>query len=170
MLVIDGAAGFGNGRVLPAGPLREPVLAGAGRCQAAVLIGADTVGAAAMLPSNLPILRAHLMQGPELAELRGRRVLAFAGIARPGKFFSPLTDAGVSLVGCVPFPDHHAYTRRELDALLEQAARLDAVPVTTPKDAVRLPPAMRASCQVVSVSLTWDDPMAVEALLSRAMG
>jgi tetraacyldisaccharide 4'-kinase len=167
LLVVDGATGFGNGRVLPAGPLREPVRAGAARCQAAVLIGIDTVGAAAGLPPGLPVLRAQLAQGPELAALQGRRVLAFAGIARPDKFFTPLADAGVLLTGRIPFADHHAYTQQEIDGLLAEAERLDAVLATTPKDAVRLPPAVRSRIQVIGVNLVWDDPDAIEALLGR---
>ena len=78
LLVIDGAVGFGNGRVLPAGPLREPVAAAARRARAAVLIGPDATGATAGL--KLPVLRAALV--PDAAGLAGRRVLAFAGIGR----------------------------------------------------------------------------------------
>ena len=168
ILVIDGATGFGNGRVLPAGPLREPVAAGAARCHAAVLIGADLAGAAIRLPPNLPVLHADLMQGLEIAALRGRRVLAFAGIARPDKFFGPLADAGADVVARVPFPDHHPYSARELDGLLEQARHLDAVPVTTPKDAVRLPPDIRARVQVVGVGLRWHDEAAWERAITLA--
>lgn len=165
LLVIDGATGFGNGRVLPAGPLREPTAAGAARCQAAVLIGADATGALAQLPAALPVLRASLVQGDEILSLRNKSVLAFAGIARPEKFFTPLEKAGALIAARVPFPDHHPYTRRDLDALMEQAARLDAIAVTTPKDAVRLPPDIRARVQVVGVGLAWEDEAALTALL-----
>jgi tetraacyldisaccharide 4'-kinase len=167
LLVVDGATGFGNGRVLPAGPLREPVLAGAARCQAAVLIGEDAAHALNALGPALAVLRARLIQGPEIDALRGRRAVAFSGIAHPDKFFTPLVDAGVVLVERKPFPDHHAYTNRELGLLADRAARLDAVLVTTPKDAVRLPPTFRSQVQVIGVGLAWDDPAAVEALLAR---
>ncbi len=100
LLVIDGATGFGNGRLLPGGPLREPVAAAASRCAAAVLIGDDACGVAAGLP--IPVLRAKLVPGAEVAELRGRRVVAFAGIARPDKFFGMLRSAGVVLADAVP--------------------------------------------------------------------
>ncbi len=166
LLVVDGATGFGNGRVLPAGPLREPVSAGASRCQAAVLIGPDLADAAAALPPGLSLLRARLVHGPEVDALAGRRVLAFAGIASPGKFFATLSEAGVILAGREPFPDHHPYTDGELRGLLAQAARLDALPVTTAKDAVRLPPALRAQVRVAAVGIAWEDPAAIEALLS----
>jgi tetraacyldisaccharide 4'-kinase len=166
LLVIDGATGFGNGRVLPAGPLREPVAAGASRCQAAVLIGADLADAVAALPEGLPLLRARLVHGPEVGALTGLRAFAFAGIASPEKFFATLGEAGVVLAGRVGFPDHHPYTDSELSRLLDEAARLDAVPVTTPKDAVRLPAARLAEVRVVDVAIAWEDPAAIEALLS----
>jgi tetraacyldisaccharide 4'-kinase len=166
LLVIDGATGFGNGRVLPAGPLREAVAAGASRCQAAVLIGADLTGAAAALPHDLPLLHARLVHGPEVDAFVGRRAFAFAGLASPEKFFATLGEAGVVLAGRVGFPDHHPYTDSELRRLLDQAARLDAVPVTTPKDAVRLPAALLAEVRVVDVAIAWEDPATIEALLS----
>jgi tetraacyldisaccharide 4'-kinase len=165
LLVIDGATGFGNGRVLPAGPLREPVAAGASRCQAAVLIGADLTGATVALPQDLPLLRALLVHGPDVDALAGRRVFAFAGIASPEKFFATLGEAGVILAGRVGFPDHHPYTDSELRRLLDEAARLDAVLLTTKKDAVRLPAARLAEVRVVDVAIAWEDPPAIEALL-----
>lgn len=160
LLVVDGATGFGNGRVLPAGPLREPLAACAARCQAAVLIGPD-------LALPLATLRAHLVPSPEIAALAGRRVLAFAGLAIPGKFFGMLATSGVDLAETRPFPDHHAYVQDELRRLVQDAARLDALLVTTPKDAVRLPAAWRPNVRVVGVTLAWEDPTALEALLAR---
>jgi len=167
LLVVDGAAGFGNVRLLPAGPLREPVAAGAARCHAAVLIGADTAAVAAALPPALPVLRARLLPGPEIAALAGRPVLAFAGIAMPEKFFATLSEAGVCLAGRAAFADHHRYTDRELHRLIERAGTLHAVLVTTAKDAVRLPAAIRAKVQVLGIRLAWEDAGAIESLLSR---
>jgi tetraacyldisaccharide 4'-kinase len=165
LLVIDGATGFGNGRVLPAGPLREPVATGAARCQAAVLIGADATHAAALLPPGLPVLRADL--APDAADLAGQRVLAFAGIGRPSKFFATLAQAGVQVVDQAAFPDHHPFRPAELQRLLRRAADLGAVLVTTPKDAVRLPPAIRDQVRVAGVSLLWADAAQIEWLLEQ---
>jgi tetraacyldisaccharide 4'-kinase len=165
LLVVDGGSGFGNGHVLPAGPLREPVSAGAARCQAAVLIGEDETDAAMHLPPGLPLLRARLEQGPEIAGLLGQRVVAFAGIARPGKFFDGLEQAGVTVAARRPFPDHHPYTAREIQDVLETARRLDAIAVTTPKDAVRLPPMLRAQVRIIGVRLVWDNQAAIESVL-----
>ena len=170
ILTIDGATGFGNGRVLPAGPLREPIAAGAARCQAAVMIGPDRTEANQRLSFYKLIFYADLVQGPEIAALAGKRVLAFAGIARPEKFFKPLSASGAEVVATRPFPDHHAFTAKELKGLLDQAKALDAVLVTTPKDAVRLPPDIRAQVTVVGVSLRWHEEEEWEALLTRAVG
>jgi tetraacyldisaccharide 4'-kinase len=169
LLVIDGRTGFGNGRVLPAGPLREPVAAAALRCQAAVLIGPDETQAMARLPPALPVLRADLLQDSSIHALAGHAVLAFAGIALPEKFFGPLRQAGALLVATRPFADHHRYTPRELDALWREARERDAELVTTPKDAVRLPAAFRTQVRVIGVGLLWQDPAKIDQLLARVI-
>ncbi len=165
LLVVDGSSGFGNGRLLPAGPLREPIAAAASRCHAAVLIGSDTSGAAAKLPPDLPILRADLVQDEGTAALAGRRVLAFAGIAFPAKFFAGLRRADVNLLEGVAFADHHAFTALELGRLKAKANALDAILVTTPKDAARLP--AQINVHVVNVILAWEHEALIEALLDR---
>ena len=162
LLVVDAGVGFGNGLLLPAGPLRESVAAAAGRCRAAVLIGPGPVPAG--LPAGLPVLRARLeQQGVEA--LRGRAVFAVAGIGRPEKFWASLAAAGLVLAGRAGFADHHPWAPGELEALLEQAARLGAVAVTTAKDAARMPPALRARFHVAGVRLVWEQPAEVERLL-----
>ena len=169
LLVIDGRTGFGNGRVLPAGPLREPVAAAASRCRAAVLIGADETQAVARLPPDLPVLRAELVQDASIEALAGRAVVAFAGIALPEKFFAPLRRAGAIVVAARPFADHHRYTARELGALWQEARERGAELVTTPKDAVRLPAALRAQVRVIGVGLLWREPEKIDQFLARAI-
>ncbi len=169
LLVIDGLTGFGNGQVIPAGPLREPVAAAAARCHAAVLIGDDAAGALAQLPPDLPVLRARLQPGPEMTALKGRRVIAFAGIASPDKFFASLTEAGALVVGRAAFADHHPFAASEVSYLLDQAAKLEAMTVTTPKDAVRLPPDLRMRVMIAGVDLAWEDPRQIEALLDGVL-
>lgn len=165
-LVVDGEAGFGNGRVIPAGPLREPVSAVAVRCRAAVMIGADRHDAARLLP-GLPVLRAELVPDAGAAELAGRPVLAFAGIGRPEKFFAMLEAAGLRVVARRPFADHHRYAPAELRGLFDAAGRLGALPVTTPKDAARLAAPDRARVRVVGVRLAWRDSPALDAILAE---
>jgi tetraacyldisaccharide 4'-kinase len=169
LLVVDGGFGFGNGRLLPAGPLRESVAVCAARCVAAVLIGADETDVASALPSSLPVLRARLVPGPASLALRGRRVLGFAGIGRPAKFFATLAEAGAELAHAIPFPDHHRFRAHELGGLLARAERLGALPVTTAKDAVRLPEAIRSRVAVADVRLAWENQDAIEALLDATL-
>ncbi len=167
LLVIDGAVGFGNGRLLPAGPLREPVAAAAGRAAAAIVIGVDRVRVRRNLPPALPVLEARLEMDVAAGHLRGRRLLAFAGIARPAKFFDGLEAAGLTLVGRRSFPDHHRFRPGALARLLREAERLGATLVTTPKDAVRLPAELRPQTEVIGVGLRWTDAPALDALLDR---
>jgi tetraacyldisaccharide 4'-kinase len=164
LLVIDGGAGFGNGHVIPAGPLREPVAAAAARCQAAVLIGDDRTDAASLL--SLPILRARLR--PDAGDLAAlpADLVAFAGIGRPQKFFDTLREAGRAPLRAIAFPDHHPYTAGEVARLRAEAARLGAGLVTTAKDAARLP---QGTAHVLRVTLEWDDPSAITALLRKAI-
>ena len=165
-LAIDGATGFGNGHVLPAGPLREPVAAALARTQVAIMIGDDATGARAKLPSTLPILRASLAPAEALSRFAGTRLFAFAGIARPSKFFAMLEQAGLDVLKTVSFPDHHPYSAGDLAALRQQARDLGAIAVTTPKDHVRIPAADRAAFQAIGVALAWQDEAALDRILT----
>jgi tetraacyldisaccharide 4'-kinase len=165
LLVIDGGYGFGNLLLLPAGPLREPVAAAAARVQAAVLIGEDETGALSHLPATLPVLRAR--QVPEsVAELRGRKIVAFAGIGRPEKFFASVRTLGGDLVATHSFPDHHVYRASDSAQLLGEAMAQGAQLVTTAKDYMKLPGTLRAASTVITVRLQWDDEAALERLLA----
>ena len=164
VLVIDGAVGFGNGHLLPAGPLREPVTAAAARCGVAVLIGADETGALAALPAGMVVLRAAMVPGAAMAAMAGQRVVAFAGIGRPGKFFATLRQAGIVVAAEAGFADHHVYAVRELAGLRRQAAALGAALVTTTKDYVRLNAASQAGVLPLDVRLSWENEAAVEDL------
>ena len=162
LLVIDGAYGFGNGRVMPSGPLREPPAAAAARCRAAVLVGPDRTGALRALPRSLPVLNARLRASERLD---GLRVFAFAGIARPAKFYRSLEEAGAEVAGVQDFPDHHSFRPAELMRVLSRAAALGAEPITTAKDMVRLPPAVGARVRVLGIRVEWEDPAALDAVL-----
>lgn len=165
LLVLDGGAGLGNGRVIPAGPLRET--------WGEALLRADAVvvnGRGAPLPdcAGLPVLHGGVLPTAPGA-LAGRRVLAFAGIGRPGKFFDTVRDMGAVLVGQQEFPDHHPYTADEIRRLMDKAAALDAAVVTTAKDAVRLPAGLASSIEVVEVGFAFDDVATLDQLLDRAL-
>lgn len=166
LVVADGLAGFGNGFLIPSGPLREPVARGLARADALVIVGEDRAGLAAQ-GAGLPVLQGRLEPLPDSRDLAGRRVLAFAGIGRPEKFFTTLEELGAHVVERIGFPDHHPFDRAETTALLDRAAALGILPVTTEKDALRLPPDLRGPVRVVGVSLAWTRPDALDRLLDR---
>ncbi|MHA1599735.1 MAG: tetraacyldisaccharide 4'-kinase [Alphaproteobacteria bacterium] len=167
LLVVDGDYGFGNERLIPAGPLRERVADGLARADAVVVLQPDRLGIAARLSARLPVLSAQLSPTTDGARLTGKRVLAFAGIGRPEKFFTTLDSLGAELVGRRAFADHHRYRPPEIEEILARAKSLDALPVTTEKDAMRLPPALRARVHVLAVTVDWLESGAMGALLDR---
>ncbi len=167
LVVIDGETGFGNGRLLPAGPLRESVQSGLRRADAVVLLGGDNAGVGAMIPRALPVLRATIKPLPPQDLLNGERVYAFAGIGRPEKFFATLDALKCRIAGRQIFPDHHPYTKREIDIVLDRAQQAGALPVTTEKDHLRLPETAKDLVQTLPISVSWQDADALDRMLAR---
>jgi tetraacyldisaccharide 4'-kinase len=171
VLVVDARRGIGNGRVIPAGPLRAPVDAQLSRAQALVVVGraaGDCPIAQMARARGIPVLRASL-QGDAafLAGLTGRRVLAFAGIGDPQKFFATLAEAGVAVAATRSFADHHRYTANEAAALCEEAERNGLALVTTEKDLARLSGVdpLSARARALPVTLVFEDAARFESLL-----
>jgi tetraacyldisaccharide 4'-kinase len=143
VLVIDGRRGIGNGRVIPAGPLRAPLQAQLARAEALLVLGqpSDPTGAVMTEASarGIPIFRGRLEPDADtLAGLRGRSVLAFAGIGDPEKFFATLSEAGIPAHARAAFPDHYRYGQADAQALLGRAQREKLLLVTTEKDMARM--------------------------------
>ncbi|HEY1721380.1 MAG TPA: tetraacyldisaccharide 4'-kinase [Magnetospirillaceae bacterium] len=165
LLVVDGHVGFGNGRCIPAGPLREPVERGLSRAQAIVLLGEDRVGVTRQF-GGVPVLRGMLEPETEAQALHGQRVVAFAGIGRPAKFFHTLEKLGATLVETRSFPDHHPYTPVEIGHLVDAAELHAAALMTTTKDYVRVPAHQREHITVLRVAVTWEDEAALMRVLA----
>lgn len=174
LVVVDAGAGFGDGRLIPAGPLRERVAEGLARADAVVLIGEDAEAAETLARwpqlRRLPVLRARLQPLATGLQLDGAAVVAFAGIGRPEKFFATLRGLGARLIAAHAFPDHAPYAPRVLRRMIAEARAADAMLVTTEKDAVRLPPAFQTEVMALPVRLAFDDPDALAALLRRVTG
>ncbi|KIT16691.1 tetraacyldisaccharide 4'-kinase [Jannaschia aquimarina] len=163
IVVVDAGVGFGNGRVLPAGPLREPVETGLARADLVLLIGKGDVTLPASAP---PVLRGTLEPLETGMPWEGLPVFAFAGIGRPEKFFQTLRDLGTDVRGTEALGDHQPLTPTLLHRLGERAAKLSAQPITTEKDAVRLPPSLRGRVLVLPVRLRIEDPAPLESALA----
>jgi tetraacyldisaccharide 4'-kinase len=172
IIVVDAAVGFGNGRVLPAGPLREPLKTGLKRGDVVVSVGGQkaqaALGAAWPQIAALPRLQAALKPLHMGMDWQGARVLAFAGIGRPSKFFRSLAQAGAEIVAEHSFADHAPYSSAVLQRLLKEATQKGAQLVTTEKDAARLPASFRPQVLVFPVRLQFEDEAGLEALLKGA--
>ncbi len=163
ILVVDGDAGLGNGHIVPAGPLRETFESAASRATAMVLIGerdAQNLTARA----EIPVFRARLEPKLPLGFPRFERFIAFAGLARPEKFFETARALKLNLAATRDFADHYVYKQEDIDALRLEAEEQGALLLTTEKDAVRLPPDFRADVVVLPVQLTFTEPGAEKAL------
>ncbi len=165
ILAIDGAFGFGNRMLLPAGPLRDSLPRVFRQCRAAVVTGADTQGA---IPA-LPIPRFDAQLAP-VATAMPVNLYAFAGIGRPDKFFTTLRDAGHVLAGAKAYPDHYTYTDASLERMVAEARKTGATLVTTEKDWVRLSPRWRTQVRAFPVALQLDDAAGFDAMLAAGLG
>ncbi|MGY8999394.1 MAG: tetraacyldisaccharide 4'-kinase [Rhodospirillales bacterium] len=173
VIVIDGETGFGNGRLIPAGPLREGVTVGLARAQALIIIGNDKFNlkgglsdiATGYSHKKIKIFTAKLKPENAALKLQGKKIYAFAGIGRPKKFFETLLEIGCNLIGAKAFADHHLYTKKEISSLLNISKREEATLVTTAKDHVRVPPFHKKDIVIVSVTLDWTDTSALDRLL-----
>ncbi len=168
ILVVDGRLGFGNRRVIPAGPLRENISRGLGRADAIIVMGGRS-----LLPQKdrqdiekctAPVFDARLEPDeivPSVAQNEKSdgepQFIAFAGIGRPQKFFDTLKSISLNVIKEVPYPDHHPYSSRDTEWLLQLAHEKQGRLITTAKDHVRLSRAMRDQVSVLPVSVAFDD-------------
>jgi tetraacyldisaccharide 4'-kinase len=160
LVVVDGQNPFGNGRVIPAGPLRESIRHGLGRADAVIVMGGGTSPSSDF---SGPILRAHLVSD---LHFKGRQLIAFAGIGRPDKFFATLRAQGAQLVETRSFADHHVYSSADIAMLKDRADRAGAGLISTEKDLVRLNAKDREGITALQVHAVFEDHAAAARLLA----
>lgn len=173
IVVVDAWRGFGNGKVIPAGPLREPIKTGMTRADLVLSIGNDTAqsrfdtrwGAQVSAPHITGVLKPL----PTGLPLDGMPVLAFAGIGYPEKFFATLRDLGAELLATHALADHQPLSDTLMSRLLREAQMQGAQVVTTEKDAVRLKPEYRAQVMTLPVRLHLNEEGPLEAALDRVL-
>jgi tetraacyldisaccharide 4'-kinase len=164
IVVVNAAQGFGNGRVFPAGPLRQSVQSGLKNTTILIFIGQDKDP----LPQELESLSCPLIRAA-MAPLNPRPcpVLAFTGIGYPEKFRQTLIEAGYQVKGFSPFPDHYPFTNEDLQQLKAKARLVEASLITTEKDAVRIPPINRAGILTLPIGLDFHSKNALQDLLKQ---
>ncbi|MBA4750182.1 MAG: tetraacyldisaccharide 4'-kinase [Alphaproteobacteria bacterium] len=157
LVVIDAYSGLGNEHTFPAGPLRESLEEGLSKAHALVLIGKDNHGLMKRFSPYLPVTMAHVMpRTQDIMALQNKTTIAFAGLARPQKFFNMLDREGIQVRKYLGFPDHHPYSDNDLKKLLKEAQHFHGQLVTTQKDFVRLPQRFKEHVQVVHMTLSTD--------------
>lgn len=167
LLVVDAAYGFGNQRLLPAGPLREPLAVALARADLAVVIGGDAPPALAPLVPS--IIRAEIQPVGNVNFLAQAQWLAFAGIAHPEKFFATLHRLQAAVVATQRFADHAPFTASTIAQLRQQAADKNLQLITTEKDYVRIPPHLRDGIATLPIVLHWEDTLQLKQSLATRL-
>lgn len=141
--VVDGARGFGNGAVIPAGPLRAPLYAQLAQTDVIIVNGQNSETARHHLAgvtaaTTVETLTARPVATGDTAWLQGARVVAYAGIANPERFFRLLESLGATIIERIAFADHQTIAESDAQSLLIRAKQNNATLITTAKDFVRL--------------------------------
>lgn len=165
LIVIDGQTGFGNGQMLPAGPLREPLENGLTKANAFIIMGEDKTGIKAQLPQDIPVFQAAIE--PQFSPDPNRKYVAFCGLGRPEKFQQSLAQRGTKTVLFKAYPDHFNYTDEDLAYLAATAQELDAMLITTEKDAVKLPAGFieEHEVDILPIAIKWEQEQELKDFL-----
>lgn len=162
LVVVDASAGFGNGHVIPKGPLREPIREGLSRADVVIIMGYG-VPPDEIEDSGLPVFSAVVAASETPPE---KPYVAFAGIGRPEKFFDTLKAMEVDVRDAVPFPDHHKFSSGDLNYLNRLAADNGATLITTEKDLARLSPDQREGIVALAVEVIFDRRADLDKMLA----
>ncbi len=172
LMVVDAVAGFGNGKVFPSGPLREPLADGLARTECVLTVGSEQAqlqfAARSPMPVGTVMAQGTLVPLATGMDWQGVRVLAFAGIGRPEKFFATVRSLGAEVIRTVALADHQPLTLRLMQRLEQDSFFKGAQMVTTEKDATRLPEAFRFRVLTVPVRLEVADWSGIDAALAQA--
>lgn len=159
-LTIDRNMDFGNGRTIPAGPLREPLSKILPKTDAVICIGRP-------LQSDKPVIETELTPKTKLDA--SQKYIGFSGIAYPKKFKKTLEDNNITLENWYEFSDHHVFTPKELEKLTTEAQNKNATLITTEKDHVRLPAAYKDKIPSFSVEISIKSPETVSAFIKNRL-
>jgi len=163
--VVDGSYGFGNGFVLPAGPLRDRLQQALTSADAVIVIGRDRSNVRQFLGSY-NIIQARIKILNKIKD-KNKKFIAFAGIAIPEKFFRTLEKEGIKISRALAFPDHWSYSEKELDKIIEIAKEEEAGIITTEKDMVKIPKKYRSKMTALKIEVTFDNPEEVINVLKK---
>ncbi|PZP54777.1 MAG: tetraacyldisaccharide 4'-kinase, partial [Micavibrio aeruginosavorus] len=168
--VVDGIMGFGNGAVVPQGPLRQPLEDGYALSDAFIIIGEDEQNLGAKLPADKPVFQATLKVKSHFNLSKQQPYIAFCGIGFPQKFETSLKKEGLNIVDFKSFGDHHGYTPKDIVDLGNLASAKSARLITTEKDYARLPDFFRNQfVDVLPVEIVFENPDAVSDFIKEKL-
>ena len=166
LCVIDGHSGLGNGKTIPAGPLRENLENIFAKTDAFILMNDDKTGIKNTLEAQKPVFHAKIEALAPENHAKNIKIVAFAGLGRPEKFKTTLESLGYEIAGWHPYPDHHVYKTNELNSLKEKAERLNATLITTEKDAARIHnPDILAVLETLPIRVVFEQEDALKAFI-----
>tara|TARA_B100000886_G_scaffold22798_1_gene14457 strand:- start:289 stop:1296 length:1008 start_codon:yes stop_codon:yes gene_type:complete len=140
--VFDGEEGIGNGRVIPSGPMRENLKFGLKKIKFVLIIGEDKSNISNLIKlinNKIKIFYATFEPDIKIIKaFKNKKIIAFAGIGFPNKFYNLLKKIHFNVLETKDFPDHHIYKKNELNLLIQKSKLLNATLVTTEKDYVKI--------------------------------
>lgn len=169
IIVIDGNYGFGNKKLIPAGPLREHLKEAIERCDAVIIIGDDVRNTRQDIPQSIPVLHAHIELPQNIILDKSKNYIGFAGLGTPQKFHNTLKSLELNIVDFYEFPDHHPYNKTDIQSLNMTAKAKNAMLITTEKDFIRIPEQYKDDIKTLPIELIWDHPEDVLNLLKTVL-
>lgn len=166
--VIDGKTGFGNGEVIPGGPLRQPLEDGYALSDAFIVIGTDENNTISALPKGKPVFKADMNVKAGQSFKTSAEYMAFCGIGFPEKFRATLEKSGLKVKEFRSFGDHYTYTPKDIAALVNDAEKQNLKLITTEKDFARLPDfAEKRQIDILAVEIVFQSPDDVTAFIRK---
>lgn len=180
IVVADAQTGWGNGKCCPAGPLRAPEAKQLKHASAIIALGDGERKGEIEQSANqagIPLFYGKIIPDQMPENFGGKRFVAYSGIGRPEKFFASLKNADLDVQETIAFPDHHVFTEADAVKILSRCRSLDAIPMTTEKDFVRLLAApdgsyaaeLRMATQVLKIQIEWESPENIVEMLRDLM-
>ena len=160
---------IGNGLTIPAGPLRESIKSGLSRTNLIIVIGNVTDYLNETIPDHIPIISAKFTINNEHKIFKGQKIIAFAGIAYPQKFFDSLREQGAKIVKEITFPDHHIFDENDLLSLAETANKNQSILVSTQKDFVRIPKSYRTLVNTLDGEINFKNEDLLKEILTNVI-
>jgi len=166
ILVFNGSQGIGNGHIIPAGPLREPLNWALKNTHLAIIVEKDKNEIKEILPNSLPILGAKILIDSSVQKkLHNKNVLAFCGIGYPQKFYDFLKQMGCHISSWKPFPDHYIYSDKNIENLINESINLDSLLVTTQKDHIKIAKKYQNKIFSFPINIKFSDYATLDSML-----